>query len=161
MVNKNISDIKNRIDNLIEKIKIFHPQDVDIEMISHFTKYVCVLISGMIEKSIQQILFKYSTAKTGDTNLQSFVLKKLKRFQNARSDKIEQLFQDFNSEWKLKLTSIRDYSRLKGSLNSIISNRNKIAHGENINLTLNNLKQYYSDTVKIIKNIDKIINPSR
>jgi len=43
-----------------------------------------------------------------------------------------------------------------GEQNSIVGNRNKIAHGDSVTLSLNSLRAYYKDATKAIAAIEKV-----
>jgi hypothetical protein len=71
-------------------------------------------------------------------------------------EKLIKLLQRFSPEWCTAFESqITD--KQKSSLNSIISNRNSIAHGHQDNLTYKSMKAYYTDLKDIIKLLKSII----
>jgi hypothetical protein len=55
----------------------------------------------------------------------------------------------FNQEWRQQL-EVGTSGQLGESVNSIVGNRHKIAHGESVGLTLHTLVQYYRDALSVI-----------
>lgn len=122
------------------------------EILSHYSRYLCVLCSGFLETSIRTILSTYarSTAKTTS----EYVSAQLNRFQNPKAEAITQLVAAFDKSWE---ESFRN--KIAGapadSLNSIVENRNKIAHGENVGISLVTLESYFSNAIKVVELIDE------
>jgi RiboL-PSP-HEPN len=55
----------------------------------------------------------------------------------------------FSQEWRQQLEQ-NTSGPLGDSVNSIVGNRHKIAHGESVGLTLQTLLQYYKDAQSVI-----------
>jgi hypothetical protein len=55
----------------------------------------------------------------------------------------------FSQEWRQQL-ELGTNGQLGESVNSIVGNRHKIAHGESVGLTLHTLIQYYGDALSVI-----------
>ena len=53
---------------------------------------------------------------------------------------------------------INDNQQMKSSLDSVVTNRHSIAHGQASSLTLKSVRQYFDDVKKIITELDKIIS---
>jgi RiboL-PSP-HEPN len=136
---------KQRIDELFKMARGFP----DVEMQSHWSRYLCVLISGFIENSVELCLSEYSRRVTNDV-VSNFVSCKLRGFQNPKMGLIAELFGSFNPNWKVQLEAATQ-GQLSDSVNSIVGNRHKIAHGESVSLSLSTLSAYYADTVKVVK----------
>ncbi|ORC30660.1 hypothetical protein B4O97_17900 [Marispirochaeta aestuarii] len=153
---KEIDSRQRRIDNLFKKVTVILKGDsYDIELIAEFTKYLCVLVSGHLEKSIYMCLLAYSS-NHGSIEVRNYIDSNLKNFTNARTGKIESLLEQFNREWKSNLVEMRDYEEIKGSVNSLITVRHAIAHGNTIDLSMVSLTKYYDDTKKLIRKIFEI-----
>jgi len=146
-------DKKQRLDNLFEKVAGFSD---DLELQSHWAAYLCVLVSGYIETSVQEIYSDYSIRKS-DVNVARFVQKNLKFFNNPKMDKILNLTRKFNIEWEKQLQASTE-GELKDSIDTIVANRNRIAHGENVGITYVRIKTYYINAKKVIKIIEKKVN---
>ncbi len=127
----------------------------DEEIQGHFSKYLCIKTSGLLENYFKSQIGDYVDSSSSKPTA-SFVKSKFKTFTNIDYDKIHKLFDTFSSDWTLNLeTKITE--DLKSSLNAIISNRNNIAHGNNDSITFRNMKIHYQNMKKIIGILDTII----
>lgn len=120
----------------------------DTEIQSHWARYLCVLISGFIENSVELCLSEYSRRNSNDV-VANFVGCKLRGFQNPKIGPIIELFGSFNATWRGDLESATD-GKLGDSINSIVGNRHSIAHGQSVSLSLGSLTAYYRDALKVI-----------
>ncbi|MFH1097963.1 MAG: HEPN domain-containing protein [Candidatus Desantisbacteria bacterium] len=135
---------KDKIDSLFEKVKDI--QDMELE--SEWAKYLCVLVSGYLEVSIRTIYIEYTQNKT-HKNVANFVSSKLGGFQNPKMEMILQHAGAFNLDWRKELENIDD--EIKTSVDSIVNNRNKIAHGDNVDLSYVRIKEYYQNAIKMVQ----------
>jgi hypothetical protein len=125
--------------------------EIDEEVKAQFIWYLCVRTSGYLEYSIKTILRKYVQSNTGSTPyIANFVNSQLDFTLNPRRDRILDLVGKFNRSWKdnLKVTT---KGELSDSLTSIVNNRNLIAHGDDVNVSLKDLKKYFDDAQKVVK----------
>ena len=120
----------------------------DTEMQSHWSRYLCVLVSGFLENSVELCLSEYSR-RVASAAVSNFVSAKLRDFQNPKMGKILDLFGSFNPDWKTQL-DVATQGQLSDSINSIVGNRHKIAHGESVSLSMSSLTAYYKDAVTVI-----------
>ncbi len=131
-----------------EKIK-------DEEIQGHFAKYLCVRTSGLFEHFIKSQIGDYAD-KTSAKPIAKHVKVKNKYFTNVDYSKLDTFMNSFSSEWWSEFNKYLS-DDMKSSLNSVISNRNNIAHGNQDNITFRNMKTHYTNMKKIISIIDKII----
>jgi hypothetical protein len=135
---------RQRIDELFQKARGL----ADAEVQSHWSRYLCVLVRGFLENSVRITYVEYAR-KRADTAVADFVENRLRQFQNPKMGTILELAGGFSQEWRQQLE--RDTTgRLGESVNSIVGNRHKIAHGESVGLTLHTLIQYYGDALKVV-----------
>jgi hypothetical protein len=139
---------KKKLDELFGQIKS-GPEEPEAR--SHWTKYLCILVSGFIESSIRSIYGQYASSKASP-KVANFVGSRLKSFQNPRMDKILDLSGAFSAEWRDELDKAPDEA--KSAVNSIVANRNRIAHGEDVSLTYGMMCDYYRGALKLIDIID-------
>jgi hypothetical protein len=139
-----ISRQRQRLDDLFQKAKNLP----DAEVQSHWSRYLCVLVSGFLENSVRITYAEYAR-KRADPSVADFVESRLRQFQNPKMGTILDLAGGFSQEWRRQLE--RDTNgQLGESVNSIVGNRHKIAHGESVGLTLHTLIQYYGDALRVI-----------
>jgi hypothetical protein len=137
---------KQRLDTLYDR---FDQLPDDLELRSHWTKYLCVLTSGFLETSLLAIYAEYARAKASP-RFANFVERQLTGSTNYTMEKVERLVASFDQGWSDELTGHADYDRLKASVNSVVNNRNRIAHGQSTSLSFGQLTDYYSDVVALL-----------
>lgn len=143
-----ITSYKNRLDNLFSLISNIQ----ETELRSHWSRYLCVLVAGFVETSVQTIFGDYAR-KSSSPNVSNYVNSKLKRFTNPNMQDIIELAGIFNSSWREKLEQ-GSQGELKDAVDSVMANRNKIAHGENIGITYLRIKEYYNSILKLINLVE-------
>ncbi|MFQ5956405.1 MAG: HEPN domain-containing protein [Candidatus Brocadiales bacterium] len=141
---------RQRLDNLFKQIGSFSG---DPELQSHWAKYLCVLTSGFLETSVRAIYSQYTKTKAAPY-VANFVDVQLKYFQNPKMDKILELTKFFSPEWEYNLRNATD-GEAKDAVDSIVANRNRIAHGESVGITYSSMQRYYQNAIKVIKLIDE------
>ena len=79
----------------------------DPELLSHWAKYLCVLVCGFLENSVELCLVAYCK-KRGDENINNFVSTQMRSFQNPKMGKIVELFGSFSKTWEAELKAETD-----------------------------------------------------
>jgi hypothetical protein len=141
---------QQRLDELFNRVKDLP----DPELQAHWCRYLCVLVCGFLENSVELSLAEY-TKRRADESVSNFVEAKLGGFQNPRMGAILDLFGCFSPEWRASLNSATQ-GQLSDSVNSIVGNRHKIAHGDSVSLSLSSLKAYYKDSLRVVEIISSI-----
>jgi len=142
---------KQQLEHLFELVTSFQDDD---ELISHWARYMCVLVSGFLEAAVFEIYTEFARAKSQDFVV-NYVQKQLTRFQNPKMEKILSLAGSFNGLWRDKLKEATD-GELKDAVDSIVNNRNNIAHGRNSDITYGRIKEYFKKAVKVIDMLEDL-----
>ncbi len=135
---------QQRIDNLFDMSR-----SLDLEFQAHWSRYICILIAGYLEVSIQVIYSEYARTKA-HPNVFSFVDRKMGELLNPNMQRICEVARSFSPEWGLALE--KDVE-MRDSINSIIANRHQIAHGRSSDVTIGRLQPWYKDAVRLINTI--------
>ncbi|RPI16030.1 MAG: hypothetical protein EHM58_12780 [Ignavibacteriae bacterium] len=125
------------------------------EIKSHLTRYLCIRTSGYLESVIKSLVEAY-VEKSCPQPTQNFINSKVKRVTNLDEKKLTKFLESFSKQWS-EYFEIEVSEREKSSLNSVISNRNQIAHGVSVSLNYSNMKQYYDDLKNIVEVLKNII----
>lgn len=150
MKNKKIVSHKQKLDAIFAKTKDL--QD-DPELIAHWSKYLCVLVSGFVEASVRTLIAEYTTKRSAP-EIAHFVGSKLKMFTNAKMSKILDLIEEFGLVYREQFAnSIND--ELKDAVDSVVSNRHLIAHGQDVGIGIATIKQYYQSVVTVVEELEK------
>lgn len=140
-----------KLDDLYKIVEILD----EGELKAHMTRYLCIRSSGYLENVIKDLVITYVSASSSKFT-SNFVEIEIRNFTNVTYDKLIKLLQRFSPDWSFDFDhQISDQQR--SSLNSIISNRNSIAHGHQDNLSYKSMKEYYIDLKNIIKLLKSVI----
>jgi hypothetical protein len=140
---------KQRLDELFKAASAV----ADVEMQSHWTRYLCVLVCGFLENSVELCLAEYSR-RTSSAFVSNFVSFRLRGFQNPKMGAILELFGSFSPDWRSQIESVTQ-GQLSDSVNSIVGNRHKIAHGDSVSLSIRGLTAYYQDALIVVDLLQK------
>lgn len=130
---------------------------LESEVLSDFARYLCVLVSGYLEKAVYELVLEHAR-KNGAPSLQRFIDHRTKRFTNANAQKLRDILGDFDSEWGGRFETGID-SELKDGVNAVVDLRNKIAHGDSVGVTYRTVADYYIRVKKVIDYIADLCVP--
>lgn len=147
-----LESLERKLDDLLNQID----QVEDDEIKAHLSKYFCIRISGYLENVFKILVAEY-TEKSSPQVISKYVQNTMRTVTNLSEDKLTKLLKRFDDDWAEEFSRKISEQQIE-SLNSIISNRNSIAHGQQDNISYQFIGQYYNDikeVVVILKNIIK------
>ena len=128
-----------------------------LEVQSHWARYTCVVISGYIENSVQEILRAY-TEERCPSQVLNYTSSQLKYFQSGYVENIIKLVSSFDKGWESDLTSFLTEER-SAAVNSVVGNRHRIAHGLDVAVTVHQLSEWYPRVNEVIDHLVGICTP--
>lgn len=150
----------SQAEKIIEKINLAikdinsFPNVSDLEK-SYLAKFLVVFICGIYEEVIETIVNERAS-KCGDSEISNYIKKSLdKTFRNPDMVNIKGLLGRFNNNWKSEIDKLPQIAQT--AINNIVNDKNSLAHGNNVILTLQDTIQYYNDSLIVINKIDDII----
>jgi hypothetical protein len=146
------NEILKNIDEAIADIKKLEDIGITDSNKAYLAKFLIVYISGLYEKLIKNILVGRALLHH-DEYTANFILGF--RWYSPKFENIISLLDRFNKGWGVELRRVD--KKYQDAISSIANNKNNIAHGEDISLTLNDVYNYYSDSKILIHKIDEII----
>ncbi len=150
-MNADVVRSKQRLDNLFSKVSSLN---YDPELQSHWARYLCVLVSGHLETSIKAIYIDYAKTKSGPA-VANYVASSLQNLYNPNMNRLLNLASSFNPTWGEILKSQTE-GQLADQVNTVVNNRNVIAHGGAQGLSFVRMKEYYESVLKVLEIIDKL-----
>jgi hypothetical protein len=114
--------------------------------------HACVLLSGVIEGAVREILPAFSDKKS-HPGIATYVKHSLKGFANPSPEKLFTLLSQFDPKIETKLTD-QNFEQLRDHIGSIVGNRHLIAHGKNTGITPNRVDEWRKSTVKFCDFVD-------
>lgn len=139
---------KSRLDASFARAEeTIRASDWDASLQSDLAKYLCVLLSGYAEVCVEDILRDYASTK-GDARLRRQVGHTLDRFNNPKPGQINALLATFDAEWAAKLDDFfLSRQECRDALSSVVDHKNKIAHGDDSQVSFHTLKSEWLPTV--------------
>ncbi len=145
---------KRSIDHLFDIIStVQSSEEIDDEIKSCLAKYLCVVVSGFLETSIQDIYTDYAQNKS-HVNVTNFVSRKLAQFRSPKMGNLLTLTACFSGPWQKDLEQYCK-DEIEGAVNSLVESRHKIGHGKDVTITFSRVKAYYASALKLLKHIEE------
>ena len=127
---------KTRIESLI-KLYTLQTKNLDfsIESHSHNAKYIAVLVSGYLEQAVKELTLGFAS-RGSRPQISRYIQETWPISKNMNTKSIHELLDQFNSNWAESFVSwLEEVDSRKGDINSIVTWRNSIAHGQESNTT--------------------------
>ncbi|SFN24937.1 HEPN domain-containing protein [Salegentibacter flavus] len=118
---------------------------------AHLSRYLCVRTSGYLENVVRILIANFCDGSSPQP-VKNYIGKRTKYITNLDFKRLKNLLSEFNSEWSNEFEE-KVSDQQKSSMNSVISNRNNIAHGNQDSITYLDMARYYGD----IKEVSKIL----
>ncbi len=101
----------------------------DVEMQSHWAKYICVLSAGLLENTLPELYAEYAQGSASPA-IALYVRTSVSKIQNPKTARFIETAGAFKKEWEEELRAFADDEGRKDAVDSIMSNRHRIAHGK-------------------------------
>lgn len=147
-VNRQITKLKS----IIRKIDEIH--DCDIELLSHWGKYICILASGLLENSIK-LIYSDFVRNCSPEPVAKYCIQHLNRIKNPKAEVFLSVARMFKNEWEEALSDFLNTNGQKDAIDSIISNRHLIAHGKDSGITFHSIKIYLAKAIAVLEFIER------
>jgi len=129
----------------------------DIEVQSDFAKYFVILVSGFLENALTTLLLDAAQRRSAP-EIALFVERQLEYWTNPNCERLVQLLGSFSPDWRQAAESHLIDER-KAAINSLVSLRHKIAHGESVGTTLGQVKGYYATVLDVVEFLTDLVDP--
>jgi hypothetical protein len=122
---------------------------------AQLARYACLLACAAVEQALIDALASYAR-RAGDGRLEGFVASSLKTGANPSPAVISRTLGKFDPRWSAAITT---YFKTTGEsdINSIVSNRNRIAHGENASLGISSIRSWAPSARALSVEISRIV----
>lgn len=128
--------------------------------VPYLTKYALIKSCGTIEFCFKTIIADIHINQS--SQIQNYIDKTLRESsmnpnQHNICSTLNRFDTNWNSDFKLKLKEHPKSKQIRDSLESLNKARNTFAHGGNVNQSFDNIRDYFNDSVEIIKLLDEIV----
>jgi len=144
----------SQIDSAINEITSF--SSVSVSEQSYLAKFLVVFISGIYEESIETIINEM-VGKLEKKEISNFIEESIRYgFRNPEIKNIKKLLGKFkNDQWEKEIDALP--KETKDAIDSICANKNALAHGNLVTITLGEVLEYYHKSRPVIEKIDDIL----
>jgi hypothetical protein len=131
---------------------------VEAELLSHYSRYLCVMVSGYFEQSIKELVLQYCRDRSADQVVR-YVSRQISQLRNIDSKKLKTLIESLDPEWWQAL--VRDREEELEALDSVTAVRNSISHGMDSGITMATITQYYSQVDALLSDLSERLDPEK
>ncbi len=157
MKNQELSRQLQRLAGLIDKTSM--ACNGDLELQSHWAKYLCVLCAGFLENALTETYSEYARVSANEA-VSGYVSRQLDRIQNPNIQKILSTTYQFKKAWGDTLDEYISQDGRKEAIEAIMKNRHKIAHGEDSGITILRIKEYLPKIVQVVEFMELQCSPN-
>ena len=150
MSNPDVHAYKQRLDELFDSANRLPEEPSSVK--AHWARYLCVVTSGFVETSVRAVYEEYARGKS-HANVAAFVAVSLERLQNPKMEKILEVTRSFSADWEDELRRATE-GALKDAVDTIVANRNQLAHGRDVGITVARMKDCYAAARAVIDLIE-------
>jgi hypothetical protein len=151
----------DQVDNLIDQAKraplSFPGGDGDFVQ-AQLVRYGCLLTCAAIEQALIDVGSSYAK-RFGDERLATFVTDSLKTGRNPSPSYIKEVLTKFDPKWGIHIEATIDKVG-EDKIKSIVSNRNRIAHGESVSMGVTSLLQWVPAARELCLEIVRFSKPT-
>ena len=115
----------------------------NIELVGHWGRYLCVLTAGFLENALREVYSEF-VRNAASPQVASFATKRLEDISNPKARRFIETAHSFDPIWASDLESFlnEDGERRRNAIDSIMSNRHRIAHGEGAQVSVGRVREY-------------------
>ena len=152
MRNRNLDSELSRLRDLISRTSLATD---DIELQGHWGRYLCVRAAGFVENGLQTIYSEYAV-NSSSRPVARYVNRRLETVFNPNAQRFIDVAGSFNVTWREQLEEYlhRDDGSRKEALDSIMNNRNQIAHGKSVGITVHRVREYIERCVEVLEFVE-------
>ncbi len=124
----------------------------DSELQADFAKYLCILVSGFLERCVESIVVDYAreNANPSFARYVEVTIRRRLRSRSANAHLLAVLVADFGAEIILDEES-------KEVIASVYGSRNQLAHGTDVGITLTQVREYYDVVKDTVWKLDRVL----
>lgn len=156
------SEVTRQLQQLRSLIDRTRDATQDINLQGHWSRYLCVMAAGFLENSLRSIYSDFAQSSSSP-HVARYVDARLRLIYNPNAQRFINTASNFDRVWGDQLEEFltKDSSLRKNAIDSIIANRNQIAHGGVSQISIARVKEYLEHCVEVLEFIeDQCLGPS-
>lgn len=127
----------------------------NIELIGHWGRYICILTAGFLEIALRELYSEFAKSSSSP-QVARFASQVLARISNPKAWRFVETAKSFDPGWADELKGFLDADggRRRDSIDSIMNNRNQIAHGGNAQVSVGRIREHLPNCIQVIEFIE-------
>ena len=154
MLSSRIDALESRLGATFDRASAFSENPTAL---ADYARYLCILVSGFIERAVDDIFHEY-VGERSHPSIHRYAQRNI-RSRNVNTERLFQILAQFDPDWATQLQSNLSPAQI-AAINSIHGNRNRIAHGEDSDLTFHQVRSDYEMIKEVIALLDEIVSPT-
>lgn len=130
-------------------------QIVEPELLAHWSRYMCVLVSGLLDVAIPELCTSYARNRS-DPRVANFVHATLDNATNFKTERLLGTFSKFSPELRAELDAQLTDAQ-KDAVHSVVTLRNNIAHGRDSGISFVTMRDYFGEVKAAINCIGQVL----
>lgn len=122
---------------------------------SYLAQLMTIWASGYLEARCREVIGTYTTRRA-QPNIAKYVRHDLDRFSNPKMGKIIELVRRFDKNVSDELESFAE-GQIREGIDSIVSNRHKIAHGRPSQISIAAITRYFHDAREFARKMEALL----
>lgn len=127
----------------------------NIELVGHWGSYLCVLTAGFLENALREVYGEF-VRNTASPQVARFAAGRLERISNPKAARFVETARSFEPAWADDLEAFLndDGGRRRNAIDSIMNNRNQIAHGGGVQVSVGRIQEYLPGCIQVVDFIE-------
>lgn len=127
----------------------------NIELVGHWGRYLCVLTAGFLENALREVYGDF-VRETASPQVARFAAEKLRTISNPKAGRFVETAASFDPVLASDLETFlnADGGLRRNAIDSIMSNRNQIAHGGSAQVSVGRVREYLPRCIQVVDFIE-------
>lgn len=151
MMRLKLEQQETKLNQLFSKVESV----ADEETKAILSKFLCVRTSGYIEAALKALVNEFVSGSSPKC-VQRFVNDKMRTVTNLKYERILNILSSYDDDWSRRFSELITEEQ-RAALNSIVSNRNNISHGENDSVSYELMKGYFEHAKHVVRTLKEIV----
>ena len=138
------------------KADLINGASLSKELGANYARYLCVLLAGFAEQSLKALLTEHARKKSNSA-VHRFVDKNVNSMWGINQHKMQEMLDSFDPTWFKDLE--QGMEQELSALQSVGKLRDNISHGSDAGITLDTMKSYSTDVIKLMRKLSDLLDP--
>jgi hypothetical protein len=151
---RGLAEVDRRHKKLLAVFASIDGQDLPPEVLSHYARYLCVLVAGFAEQSTKELLSEFARNQSS-ARVHRYVANQLKLIWGLDVVKLQRLVEAIDPAWWEDLKD--NHPEELDALASVAGLRNQIAHGGDAGVTISTMRTYADHINRLMRSLSRTL----